>query len=161
MGAAVLTGCSSGGGDISSSMPAGPTSVAKKPAAGPAINDKLKFDQLALDSPVKKVSKNGVSYLVFKYTDMEGNIRTCEFPEGQSKSELLPGDWISTFDVYKKTEAVVVKKRQVKRTDQGVVDFPFVSPKPVRVQSTTQSNPTAQPAPSSNPSPGGMAMPSP
>lgn len=167
LGAVVLGGCSSGGDDMSSSMPAGPTPVVKRPAMGPAIIDKLKFDQLALDSPVSKISKNGIGYLVFKYTDMQGNIRTCEMPESHSQGEKLPGEWISTFNTYKKAEAVVVKKREVKQTDQGVVDFPFISPKPVRVEPTKQDTPTSEPMmpPPPGPSPssgtGAPMMPSP
>jgi len=137
----MISGCSSGGdGDYSASIPSTPVAAAKKPAVGPAITDKLKFDQLALDSPVKRITKGGVGYLEFKYTALDGTIRTCELPEAQSKGECLPGDWISTFDIYKKAETVVVKKREVKKTDQGVVDFPFVSPKPVRVAPDTQSS---------------------
>jgi hypothetical protein len=143
-GVSILTGC--GKSEVrATATTSSPATTPKIPAAGPAITTKLTFDQLALESPVKKVKKKGLVFLVFTYTDNDGKVYKCELPEAMSKGEYPPEEWIRIFNLYRLPQVLAQKKVTGKKS-QAIGDFPFISPKPQEVQS-----PTTQPATSSQP----------
>ena len=146
-GATLLGGCGNSQVDTSSApMPSNTnTQVMKTAAAGPAISTKLKFVQLALDSPVKSVkNKNGLVYLHFRYTDKDNNVYNCELPAAMSEGEYTADEWLATFGAYKLPQ--IVKHKVVKKKEKGLNDFPFISPKPKAVEQPGQtSSPTQLP----------------
>lgn len=126
--AILMAGCGNNQADTSAPAPA-PAPEAKSAASGPAISTKLKFSQLALDSPVKRVTnKEGLVYFYFKYTDKDNNVYNCELPEAMSEGEYTADEWLATFAQYKLPQ--VVKHKAVKKSKtKGLNDFPFISPK--------------------------------
>jgi hypothetical protein len=136
--AGLFSGC--GKSQVNSTAPApGPTGPALKVAAtGPAIATALSFDQLALESSVKKVKgKNALVFLHFSYADLDGRIYKCELPDAMSKGSYSPEEWTRTFNIYRLPQ--VIGRKKVKKGGPVVIgDFPFVSPRPQKVETTTQ-----------------------
>ncbi|MGI6296440.1 MAG: lipoprotein [Armatimonadota bacterium] len=145
--AVMLSGCGnkgSQGADVA--MPTG-SSAPHTSASGPAITDKVSFDQLTLESTPKAVTdKNGLVFLHFKYADYDGKVYECVLPKAMSEGEYTLSEWSSTFNAYKLPKVVAQKK--VKKTED-YSDFPFISPKPQPVQPEPQEAPQAAPAPPS------------
>ncbi len=143
--AIMLSGCGnkgSQGADVamSTGSPAPHTS-----ASGPAITDKVSFDQLTLESTPKAVpDKNGLVFLHFKYADYDGKVYECVLPKAMSEGEYTLSEWSSTFNAYKLPKVVAQKK--VEKTEQ-YGDFPFIAPKPQPVEPQNQETPQAAPAP--------------
>ena len=127
---AFLTGCGSSTEETSGApMPSAQGRTAKMPASGPAISDKLSFDQLTLDSSVTKVTdKNGLVYLMFAYTDMDGKVYKCKMPQAMGQGAYPPQEWLRTFTVYRLPD-VIKQKRIVKKRGENVNDFPFIAPR--------------------------------
>ena len=141
-GAMLLGGCGNSQVDTSSEPMPSTTSApqTKTAAAGPAISVKLKFEQLALDSAVKRVpNKDGLVYLHFSYTDKDSNVYNCELPAAMSEGEYTADEWLATFGAYKLPQ--IVKHKVVKKKEKGLNDFPFISPKPKAEQQSGQSSP--------------------
>jgi hypothetical protein len=150
--ALVLAGCGQKEADVSSSIPPPPTRGQNVAATGPAISDKLAFDQLALDSAVKRVpSPTGPIYLQFMYTDVDGKVYKCKLPEAMAKGQYKHDEWIRTFNVYRLPE-VIKQKRIAKQQTHEVTDFPFISPKPVS-ESAPQGGSSEAPSPLLGPAP--------
>lgn len=129
-GAIMLGGCGNSQMDSASAPPpsSAAPAVTKTAASGPAISTKLKFAQLALDSPVKQAkNKNGLVFLSFRYTDKEGNVYNCELPAAMSEGEYTADEWLSTFAAYRLPK--IVKHKVIKKKPNGLNDFPFISPK--------------------------------
>lgn len=119
-------------------------------AVGPAISEKLTFDQLALESPVKRVqSATGPVYLEFSYVDRDGTIYRCRLPEQMTKESSTPEDWIRLFNLYKLPKAVGKKAAPTQPLVKSVEDFPFISPRPAKPaeQPQTSASETPPPAP--------------
>ncbi len=136
----VLAGCGSKETEITSAPP--PQAAPNVPAAGPALSEKLTFDQLALDSSVKRVqSKQGPTYLHFSYTDSTGKVYKCELPEAQSKGSYLRDEWLRIFGIYRLPTVIKTKAPPANPLAKGVGDFPFISPRP----GATSSGPEQQP----------------
>ncbi|MHB9035902.1 MAG: hypothetical protein ACYC64_04495 [Armatimonadota bacterium] len=148
--ALLLTGCGNNSSDTGTAYtPSTSAPTPKVPAAGPAISDKLKFDQLALESPVKTVtSKDGLVFLEFQYADRDGKVYKCKLPKAMSIGEFPPDQWVRTFNIYKLPE-VIKQKNVVDKNGQPVNDFPFIAPKPRTVpsQDSTSGTPAAPPMP--------------
>ncbi|MDH7601894.1 MAG: hypothetical protein QHI38_07075 [Armatimonadota bacterium] len=131
---------------VSSVTSSSSTSTPKIPATGPAISSNLKFDQLAFESPVKRIKKkNGLVFLEFAYADNDGKVYKCELPEAMSKGEYPPDEWIRIFNLYRRPE-VIAQKKVTKKSSQAIGDFPFISPRPQEEQKPTQPTTTSQPA---------------
>jgi len=143
--AVLIAGC---GNNQTSSLPtpSATSSTPKVAATGPAISSTLTFDQLALESPAKKVrGKNSLVFVNFSYADNDGKIYKCELPEAMSKGSYSPEEWVRTFNVYRRPEVIGQKKR-VKKGPGVVGDFPFISPRPRQAEATaTQPTPTTEP----------------
>lgn len=158
--AILLAGC--GNNQIDSSASSAPPpggSEVRVAASGPAISEKLTFEQLALDSPVSRVqSKDGPPFLHFSYTNRDGKVYKCELPEAMSKGSYSPEEWYRTFNVYRLPQ-VIKQKPMPKKDGQGeVADFPFISPKPMTEPAvgdgqTPSSEPASSPNMPSMPSP--------
>lgn len=149
--AAVLTGCGNDQADTSATATPPPQAEANVPASGPALSDKLTFDQLAFDSPVKKVrTKQGVVYLHFSYTDRTGKVYKCELPEAQSKGSNLRDEWLAVFNAYRLPTVIKTKAPPANPLAKSVNDFPFISPRPGAAKSSSDE---AQPAPEAPPPP--------
>ncbi|MCL5103215.1 MAG: hypothetical protein M1133_03745 [Armatimonadetes bacterium] len=156
-GIAILGGCGNSGTSDSGAQMGGPSSEvpqAKLPAAGPAITTKLKFDQLALRSEVTPYKgKNGQTFLRFTYEGTDGNIYKCELPEAMSKGEFTPDEWKRTFNSFKLPE-VVKQTTSGKKSDKGLNDFPFISPKPKAAPTQMEGAPQPGSQPAMPPMPG-------
>ncbi len=139
-----LAGCGKSQVEISGSV-SNSTPTPKIPATGPAISSNLTFDQLAFESPVKRVkTKNGLVFLEFAYADNDGKVYQCQLPEAMSKGEYPPEEWIRIFNLYRLPQ-VIAHKRVVKKGSQAIGDFPFISPRPQQVQQPSQPATTSQP----------------
>ena len=153
--AALVGGCGNSDVDTSSSMSPSPGAQAPKlPASGPAISDKLTFDQLTLDSPAKFVTeKNGLKYISFAYTDNDGKVYKCKMPEAMAQGTYPPQEWLRTFTIYRLPEVIKQKHVAKKSGGGGINDFPFIAPRPANA--APEQTPTAapqQPKPSNLPS---------
>lgn len=142
-----ITGCGNGGD--SSEAPPTPTGQAQlthTAASGPAISDKLSFDQLTLESPAKQEKdQHGLLFLRFKYADSDGKVYVCVLPKAMSEGQFSLAEWSSTFAAYRLPAVVAVKKKDSKM-DLG--DYPFISPRPQQQQQQPQAAPdVAQPQP--------------
>jgi len=125
-------------GGPAGAMPGAPPAGAPgtQPAAAPAASGspqtdekKYKFSQLTLDSTVKKVSdKQGLAFLDFRYTDVDGKVYQVHMPAAMADGEYSVNEWLSTFSVYRLPE--VIKQKNVAGAKKGVSGFPFISPKP-------------------------------
>lgn len=119
----------------------------KVAASGPAVTEPLKFDQLALESPVTRYTeKSGQVFLRFTYADREGRIYKCELPEAMSEGSYTIDEWIRTFNFYKLPK-VIGQKKVVKKGPARIGDFPFISPKPVEQPKPATVTPTPQSSP--------------
>ena len=143
----LMSGCSSSRVDTAPPPPVSSSSKAKVAASGPAISTSLTFDQLALGSPVQRVTnKNGLVFLHFSYANRDGNVYKCELPQAMSKGSYPYDEWIRTFSIYKLPQ-VVAKKSVTKKGHQTVGGFPFIAPRPQRVEAPKQpQGPGAAPA---------------
>jgi len=141
--AVFITGCSNNEADTSAVVPpSGTTQTPKVAASGPALSEPVEFNQLALESPVKKFTKKGVVYLRFRYADRDGNIYECELPEEMSKGSYTIDEWRRTFNLFRLPKVVAKKKNTTKKDKHtDLRDFPFISPKP---QNTQQQFPARQ-----------------
>lgn len=169
MALALIAGCGTKQPDASMQAPPPSAPAANMPAAGPAISTKLKFEQLALESPVKAIEKKGLPFLQFAFADRDGNVYKCELPKAMSEGEYPIDEWIRTFNIYKLPQ--VIAKRKTKAGPKDVGGFPFISPKPKPVptepsQAQQPKMPTlpSMPMPAAGPQggpmggrPGGMA----
>ena len=145
--AALVTGCGNNQSNATMPPPGATGSTPKVAATGPAISTTLTFDQLALESAVKKVkNKNGLVFLSFSYADNDGKIYKCELPGAMSKGTYSPEEWVRTFNIYRLPQVIGQKKRGKKGGPEVIGDFPFISPRPRQVEA-----PTAQPAPTTQP----------
>ena len=119
-------------------------------ASGPAISDKLSFDQLTLESPPKvEKDRNGLIFLRFKYADNDGKVYECVLPKAMSQGQYTLAEWSSTFAAYRLPKVVAVKKRQ---GDVDLADYPFISPRPapkenVQEQQQQPAYPVSPPPP--------------
>lgn len=142
---AVLAGCGKSQQESTAPPPSSPGTTAKLPAVGPAISAKLTFDQLALESPVKRVkTKNGLVFLHFEYADNDGNVYKCELPEAMSKGEYTPEEWIRIFNLYKRPQVIAQKKKPSRQGSRAISDFPFISPRPQTVETSPSKPATSQ-----------------
>ena len=149
----LMSGCSSGQVDTSASPPPmSSSSTPKVAASGPAISASLTFDQLALETPARRVTnKNGLVFRHFSYADRDGNVYKCELPEAMSKGSYPYDEWIRTFSVYKLPQ-IVAKKKATKKGPQSVGGFPFIAPRPQKAEAPNQTQPQPQAAPAGMPS---------
>lgn len=145
--AVLLGGCANK--DIPESAPYAPSGMrpgVKLPTVGPATSAKLTFDKLTLDSPPKLLQdKHGLRFYQFAYTDKDGKVYKCQLPEAMAQGAYSSDEWVRTFNIYRLPE--VIKQKKVARNTgriEEVIDFPFISPKPVAVQQPAVSE--AQPA---------------
>lgn len=167
-----LAGCgSSETGNTSTSMSTSGINTPHIAAAGPAVIDPLEFEQIALDSPVRRVKDaHGLEFLHFKYTDSDGKVYACILPAAMAQGQKKPVEWLSTFAIYRESEVVAQKKIKT-ATPQAIGDFPFISPKPQEVKTAPTPKPrttvAVPPMPTMPASPGvsspmpGSRMPSP
>lgn len=155
LGAAlVMSGCGNSSSDTAAAPVSAPTPQTHTAASGPAISDKLSFDQLTLESPAKPENdKNGLVFLRFKYADSDGKVYECVLPKAMSEGQYTLAGWSSTFAAYRLPKVVAVKKMN-KTVDIG--DYPFISPKPKQQSATDQQGGApSQAAPgTSGPAPG-------
>lgn len=158
----VMGGCGNSETSTAPPVTSATTPQAHVAASGPAISDKLSFDQLTLESPAKpQKDSNGLTFLHFKYADSDGKIYECVLPQAMSQGQYTLAEWSSTFTAYRLPKVIAVKKLN-KKLDIG--DYPFISPKPQAVtpspdatQSTDSSQPVQVPQgqmPNQPPSPG-------
>lgn len=134
----MMSGCGSSDTDSAGSMPTTGSSAPHTAASGPAITDKVSFDQLTLESPAKaSADKNGLVFLRFKYADSDGKVYQCVLPHAMSEGQYTLAEWSSTFNAYR-LPTVLAQKKMNKREEYG--DFPFISPKP-HTASPTQAQP--------------------
>lgn len=148
LAALFVSGCgNSGTNSAAAPVPTGAATPQQHTAAsGPAISDKLSFDQLTLESPAKPQSdKNGLVFMHFRYADNDGKVYECVLPKAMSEGQYTLAEWSSTFTAYKLPKVLAVKKRD-KQVELG--DYPFISPRPQQApaQQTPESNP-GQPLP--------------
>ncbi len=147
-----VAGCGNNATDTTTFAPSsGTTQTPKVAASGPAVSEPVEFNQLALESPVKKFTKQGVVYLRFRYADRDGNVYECELPEEMSKGSYTIDEWTRTFNVFRLPQVVAKKKitNNNKEKHTNLRDFPFISPKPQKTpqRSTTQQQPSVEPMP--------------
>jgi len=144
--ASFMAGCGNSGTEIASTGLPTSTPASHTAASGPAITDKVLFDQLTLESPPKQSrDKNGLVFVRFKYADSDGKVYECVLPQAMSEGQYTLSEWSGTFNAYRLPK-VIAQKKVSKRETFG--DFPFISPKP-------QQQPPATPQPdSSAPIPG-------
>jgi hypothetical protein len=155
---AMMTGCGNSGTDSTYNGASAPSTAPHTAASGPAITDKVAFDQLTLESPAKpSADKNGLVFLRFKYADSDGKVYECVLPRAMSQGQYTLSEWSSTFNAYRLPK-VLAQKKINKREEYG--DFPFISPKPQAAQpvqsqpGSAGSQPAAiPPLPSPNPAP--------
>jgi hypothetical protein len=149
--AAFITGCGNNEANTPAVVPPSETTHTPKVAAsGPAVSEPVEFNQLALESPVKKFTKQGIVYLRFRYADRDGNVYECELPEEMSKGSYTIDEWTRTFNVFRLPKVVAKKKIAPKKDKQTELrDFPFISPKPQK----TQQQPPVKQQPSVEPMP--------
>lgn len=163
--AAFITGCGNNEANTPAVVPPSETTQTPKVAAsGPAISEPVEFNQLALESPVKKFTKQGVVYLRFRYADRDGNIYECELPEEMSKGSYTIDEWTRTFNVFRLPKVVAKKKIATKNDKQTELrDFPFISPKPQKSQQRppAQQQPAVEPMPIPMPTPAQPVQPVP
>lgn len=143
-----ISGCGNSGNDSTATpISTGNTSTVHTAASGPAISDKLFFDQLTLESaPKPEKDTNGLIFLRFKYADSDGKVYECVLPKAMSEGQYSLAEWSSTFAAYRLPKVVAVKKKS--SVDLG--DYPFISPRPQQQQQPA-ANPS-QPAPQVPPS---------
>lgn len=149
----IFTGC----GDNQTSIDDGSNVVvtAPRPAVEVDILDpKVPFNQIALKTPAKTIiDSHGMSYYSFKYTDEKGRVNQTTLPYEMTKGEYTKSVWILTFNAYQNARPIKVVKA---KNPIVVADFPFVSPRPVVIASTSAANANNG---GGLPSPGGMAPP--
>lgn len=148
MATVLLGGCGTNS-DTSSSyspMPSAPKQNAS--ASGIAINDDLTLDQIAFESPVKRVKdRNGLEFLHFSYADKDNKVYKCRLPAAMASGKHKPAEWLALFEAYREPEAVASTKNTVtKRSSQPLGDFPFIAPKP-REQKPAQQPQVEKPTP--------------
>lgn len=150
--AALMSGCGNSDVDTSAVTPSPGAQAPKLPASGPAISDKLSFDQLTLDSPAKHVTdKNGLVYITFAYTDNDGKVYKCKMPEAMAQGTYPPQEWLRTFTIYRLPE-VIKQKHVAKKSGGGINDFPFIAPRPANAAPGQTPTAAPQQQPSSIPS---------
>jgi len=158
----VLVACGCGSEEIGAptTVPSPSPTKTKVAASGPAIPDKIAFDQLALESSVKRVqSKNGPVFLVFRYADMDGKVYECKLPEAMSRGVNSLRDWVALFDIYKVPKVLKKKPVSKKKGPEEIIDYPYIAPKPH--SSPSQPGTPAATPPSPTPSPNNPAVPTP
>ncbi len=128
--AVTMSGCGNQSAETSATPTVSPMSApaAKVAASGPAISDKLPFNQLALDTPAKSVNKQGLVFLEFTYTNNDGNVYKCVLPQAMSEGTNTIDDWYRTFAIYRLP--TVIKQKKIKTGPGQINDFPFISPRP-------------------------------
>ena len=147
--AVIMSGCGNSATDTAAPVSTGPTPQTHTAASGPAISDKLSFDQLTLESPAEtEKDKNGLTFLRFKYADNDGKVYECVLPKAMSEGQYTLAEWSSTFSAYRLPKVVAVKKVSSK---VNIGDYPFISPKPRQQQTNTDSNGQQLPSPDSGP----------
>ena len=131
-------GCGNKGADTGLPASTGAPTVTHTSASGPAITDKVTFDQLTLESTPKAVKdRNGLVFLHFKYADYDGKVYECVMPQAMSEGEYTLSEWSSTFKAYRQPKVLAQKKVQSGHEELG--DFPFISPKPQPEQPPEQA----------------------
>ena len=138
---ALLAGCGQDESEVSTAPP--PPRDTHQAATGPAIVAELAIDQLALDSPIRRIKdKNGLEFLHFKYTDNDGKVYKCVLPAPMAEGKHKGSEWLTTFNVYRQPE-VIAQKKVGPGTKEQLRDFPFISPRPavVKKPSETESRP--------------------
>jgi len=136
--AALLGGCGKGGAGASAYTPTPTSATPKMPAAGTAVSSPLTFDQVALESPVKRAAnKNGLIFLQFSYADRDGKIYKCELPDAMSKGSFPYDEWIRTFNIYRLPK-VIGQKKVTKKGPAVIGDLPLISPRPQAVATPNQ-----------------------
>ncbi len=106
--------------------------------------DSIKFGSVPLKSPVKTVMEKGLTFLGFKYQDLQKNVQVCLLPKEMSQGEWPYPDWINTFDMYRVGDSVGDAQRRAAAAEarrkklhepphiwEGVRDFPLLSPRSV------------------------------
>lgn len=160
-------GCGSSESDTSASVPPGEAGPPHLAATGPAVEVKLKFDELALESTPKKVTDSkGLQFLYFKYADTDGKVYKCVLPAAMAQEARTPSEWLALFEMYREPE-VVAKKAPRPTAPHAIGDFPFISPRPAASTPSKQEQPEATtptlpgPMPSLPPMPTGPGVPTP
>lgn len=126
--ATLISGCGNSSDTSAPPMPTNNAPQAHTAASGPAISDKLFFDQLTLESPAKPdKDKNGLVFLRFKYADNDGKVYECILPKAMSEGQYTLAEWSSTFAAYRLPKVIAVK---TKSSQEDLGDYPFISPKP-------------------------------
>lgn len=149
--AVTIGGCGNSQVESSGAGTPPPPPQAKTAAAGPAVSQPLAFDQVALESDVKRVtSKQGPVYLHFSYCDQDGRVYKCVMPEAMSKESRLPDEWLRVFAIYRLPEVVKKKAAPKNPLEKSVTDFPFISPRPSSTAQTS-TQPGGQPGPMETP----------
>ncbi|MEN6357481.1 MAG: hypothetical protein ABFD83_10395 [Armatimonadota bacterium] len=144
----LLTGCGNQSSDAQppsfDQPPASNATKMLKPTS--TVQQKLKFGQLTLETPVKTTTdKNGLVFLEFQYADNSGKVYKCKLPKAMSEGEYTPDQWIATFSVYKQPD-VIKQKKAKSSAGQAVNDFPFIAPKPVTQTNQNSSSAGQQPS---------------
>ena len=161
-----LGGCSNSSTDTTTtSIPTTSQEPQKAPPTAPAVDAKLSFDHLVLESPVTTVKEShGLTYKTFKYADTDGKIYKCKLPQAMTGGSHTPTEWLSSFSVYREPEVLGQKKivkKKIGETD-NLNDFPFIAPRPQKAEksdSTTSESPTPR-MPMQAPMPAPMPTPS-
>lgn len=155
--ASFMAGCGNSGTDSASTGSPTAAPASHTAASGPAITDKVFFDQLTLESPPKlSRDTNGLIFVRFKYADSDGKVYECVLPKAMSEGQYTLSEWSGTFNAYRLPK-VIAQKKVNKREAFG--DFPFISPKPQQQQSATPQPDSSAPIPGLQPPPP-MAPPS-
>jgi hypothetical protein len=129
-GVVFMMGCESNSSDAqpSSFDQAQPASAPKMLTPISTEQQKMKFSQLTLETPVKITKdKNGLVFMEFQYADNSGKVYKCRLPKAMSEGEYTPDQWVATFSAYKQPE-IVKQKKAVNSSGQAVKDFPFIAP---------------------------------
>lgn len=122
------------------------------PVSTPAAPEKLRFDQLNLESQVKRnTDANGLVFYSFSFSDQDGKVYKCNLPEAMAQGEFTTDGWIRTFNLYREPEVIKQKPVTQDSNKDGLNDFPFIAPK--RAPTSTQSAPEGAPAPPPPPVP--------
>ena len=91
-----MAGGMSGMGGMGTGMDSG-SSAASQPQ-----QPKITFDQAPKVSNVQSFTKgNGLTFLVFKFTDEKGIVYKCKLPKAQSEGTWTKREWLSTFKAYR------------------------------------------------------------
>lgn len=147
----LIAGCGSRDTDSLSSAPAQEPKQAHAAAAGPAVEVALRFDQIALESPPRRVKDpNGLEFLHFRYADVDGKVYKCTLPAAMAKEPRTPAQWLALFEMYREPEAVAATKPRP-TAPKTIGDFPFISPRPAQAPKP-QDTGTAERAPAPLPS---------